>query len=285
MHCMEVWGGNRAVDTDVVLAGLDAWVFSRPFRGHHEGGDVHYVSSCATGKITRALVADVAGHGTEVAATALVLRDLMRRYVNRREQNHFIEVLNRKLTPDDDSGRFATAIAATFYAPTRMLSVCNAGHPPPLWYRAEEDRWCLVDRTEPGSDQQPNIPLGVVPATTFVERDIPLQVGDLVLCYTDALTERQSRVDGPDGLLALMPSLDPSKPESLLRELLRRVEDPDAPLEDDVTLLLLRPNGSAASMSWRDRLLLPLRIVREMASSALPRERSALSSGQGQRLR
>ena len=35
MACMEVWGGNRAIDNGVVMPGLDAWVFSLPYR--HEG--------------------------------------------------------------------------------------------------------------------------------------------------------------------------------------------------------------------------------------------------------
>ena len=43
------------------MAGLDAWVFSRPYGNASGGGDVYYVSSCATGRITRLLVADGAG--------------------------------------------------------------------------------------------------------------------------------------------------------------------------------------------------------------------------------
>ncbi len=50
---------------------------------------------------------------------------------------------------------------------------------------------------------------------------------------------------------------------------MRRIESPDAPLEDDVTLLLLRPNGLAATVPWRDRLLAPFRILKALARSAL----------------
>ena len=74
MQCMEVWGGNQVVDSGVVMAGLDAWVYSKPFGGAEGGGDVYYVSSCATGRITRLLVADVSGHGSSVAQTAAGLR-------------------------------------------------------------------------------------------------------------------------------------------------------------------------------------------------------------------
>jgi len=48
---MEIWGGNRFVETGVELPGLDAWVYSRPHGGAEGGGDVHYVSSCAAGMI------------------------------------------------------------------------------------------------------------------------------------------------------------------------------------------------------------------------------------------
>src|SRR5437899_11480300 len=83
MQCMEVWGGNQAVDSGVVMVGLDAWVFSRPFEQSQEGGgDVYYVSSCATGRITRLLVADVSGHGSAVCDVAGQLRSLMRRNIN-----------------------------------------------------------------------------------------------------------------------------------------------------------------------------------------------------------
>src|SRR5437660_11237522 len=86
MQCMEVWGGNQSVDSGVVMAGLDAWVYSKPYGGSDGGGDVYYVSSCATGRITRLLVADVSGHGQAVADLAVALRARMREYVNHIEK-------------------------------------------------------------------------------------------------------------------------------------------------------------------------------------------------------
>ena len=86
LRCSEVWGGNDEVDRGVVMQGLDAWVFSRPSEGDVLGGDIHYVSSCSTGRIVRFLVADVSGHGSQVAQLAVRLRGLMRRFVNRSEE-------------------------------------------------------------------------------------------------------------------------------------------------------------------------------------------------------
>src|SRR5947207_7950569 len=153
MQCMEVWGGNQVVDSGVVMAGLDAWVYCRPFGASEQGGDVYYVSSCATGRINRLLVADVSGHGDAVAGTAGELRTLMRKYVNCIDQSEFVRGMNRQFIELSKDGCFATALVTTFFAPTNELSLCNAGHPPPLIYRAKNRRWDFLEETE-GEEQR-----------------------------------------------------------------------------------------------------------------------------------
>ena len=63
MHCMEVWGGNSPVDRGFATPGLQLWLHSQPYDRAEGGGDVYYVSSCASGRITRLLLADISGHG------------------------------------------------------------------------------------------------------------------------------------------------------------------------------------------------------------------------------
>lgn len=70
MQCMEVWGGNQAVERSFQTPGLKIWVYSRPYGQAVGGGDVYYISSCASGRITRMLLADVSGHGELVAKIA-----------------------------------------------------------------------------------------------------------------------------------------------------------------------------------------------------------------------
>ena len=113
MQCMEVWGGNTAVDNGVVMPGLDVWVFGRPYEDQSSGGDVHYLSSCASGRITRLLVADVSGHGVKVNDVAIKLRGLMRRFVNTLKQGKFVGTLNSEFASLADAGCFATAVVAT----------------------------------------------------------------------------------------------------------------------------------------------------------------------------
>mgnify|MGYP003483393270 CR=1 FL=1 len=52
----------------------ESWLRDFTVEFQARGGDVVYASSCATGRITRLMVADVAGHGHTVAATAADLR-------------------------------------------------------------------------------------------------------------------------------------------------------------------------------------------------------------------
>lgn len=107
MRCMEVWGGNQAIDRRLTTAGLNVWLHSRPFDNALGGGDVYYVSSCASGRITRLLLADVSGHGEIVSQTAIGLRDLMRLNVNYIKQTRFLKAMNDQFAIVDEEGGFA----------------------------------------------------------------------------------------------------------------------------------------------------------------------------------
>lgn len=272
MQCMEVWGGNRAVDSGVVMAGLDAWVYCKPYRDAEGGGDVYYVSSCATGRISRLLVADVSGHGADVAQTAVELRSLMRRHVNQIDQARFINTMNGQFAALAQNGCFATAIATTFFAPTNHLSLCNAGHPPPLLYRAAQSKWSFLQQDRSARDSSvANFPLGVVDLSDYAQFDVRLDVGDLVLCYTDSLVEcgdgaGKGDLLGQQGLLDVVRTLDVSSPATFIASLLRAIEGRScAELSgDDVTLLLFRPNGLAPTKPLPERLIAPFRVLREM---------------------
>jgi hypothetical protein len=284
MQCMEVWGGNRVVDKSVSMAGLDAWVYCRPYGQSEDGGDVYYVSSCATGRITRLLVADVSGHGAAVCDVAGQLRGLMRRFVNYLDQTRFVASMNAQFAANTAAGCFATAVVTTFFGPTNHLSLCNAGHPPPLLYRAATREWsylqgtAVVDAPELGgdADEAPtNIPLGIDDLIRYDQFDVHLKVGDLVLCYTDSLVESKGAdgdLLGQEGLIKLVRTLDPSDPATLIPRLLATVaEQAEGNLHgDDVTVLLFQPNGSAPRAPLRERALAPLRILRAAVASLRP---------------
>jgi len=141
MQCMEVWGGSQLTSSGVELSGLDVWVYSKPFGDAQRGGDVYYVSSCATGRISRLLLADVSGHGQTVAAMAADLRTLMRRFVNRLDHKEFVRLLNEHFTALSSNGSFATAVVTTFFAPSRRLRSAT---------RAIRARSCIARRRRSG---------------------------------------------------------------------------------------------------------------------------------------
>lgn len=277
MQCMEVWGGNQPVDSGVVMAGLDAWVYSRPFAGAEAGGDVHYVSSCATGRITRLLVADVSGHGSAVAQTAVSLRSLMRRFVNFIDQTRFVRSMNDEFISLSKDGAFATAVVATFFAPTGEVSLCNAGHPPPLLFRAKSRTWSLLEAgaKSAGAPGAQNFPLGIVDLAAYEQFSLQLRTADLVVCYTDSLIESKDENGewlGAKGLLEIARTLDTSDPAALIPALIAAVQRraPDNLTEDDVTVLVFRPNGLAPAAPFLQRAFAPLRVLGGIIASFFP---------------
>jgi phosphoserine phosphatase RsbU/P len=260
MQCMEVWGGSQLTSRGVVFGGLDAWVYSKPFGKAHAGGDIYYASSCATGRISRLLLADVAGHGQTVAATAADLRTLMRRFVNRLDQTEFVRLLNQQFAVLPRTGAFATAIVTTFFEPSRRLMVCNAGHPRPMLFRAAQRQWDFLGVQGPGSRTAPsNIPIGLFDAAEYEQFDVELEPGDCLVSYTDALIESRDsdgEMLGEDGLLRITRLLGDVPPEKMIGTLLAEIETryPENLSEDDVTVLVVRANGRQLRFSLREKL-------------------------------
>jgi phosphoserine phosphatase RsbU/P len=275
MTCMEVWGGSQLTARGVEMGGLDAWVYSKPFEQADGGGDVYYASSCATGRINRLLLADVAGHGSSVAETAVSLRSLMRRYVNYLDQTEFVRSMNRRFAEMSTAGSFATAVVTTFFAPTGRLSICNAGHPHPLWFHANENTWTvLLDVEERASAQ--NIPLGILDLADYEQFDVHMQNNDLLVCYTDALSESRrpdGEMLGPEGLAKIAAELGKIPPENLIEAFLARIakEHEGNLASDDVTVLLLRPNGRSPKITMRERLSTASRFCGSLLRSLNPR--------------
>ena len=245
MHCMEIRGGSQVVDEAVTTPGLDAWVHSRPFEGAANGGDVYYLTLCGGGIITRLIVADVSGHGEEVAEVSDSLRTLMRAAINTKSQTRLVGRLNKRFSDLMQLQRFATAVVATYLATSRSLTVCNAGHPRPLLYRAEAGRWEILDG-DVGTVG--NLPLGLDDESPYHQFSVTLGKGDVVLVYTDALTEAMDpsgALLGEPGLLDLVAGLDPTDPRRLGADLLTAVDRHRGgrPAADDETLVAIRQNG------------------------------------------
>lgn len=263
LHCMEVWGGNTRGDREFQMPGSEIWLHSRPVANVLNGGDVYYLSSCASGRISRLLLADVCGHGTRVSDLASQLRRLMHRHINRVRQADFIQEMNNELTRISQDGYFATALVGTFFSTSRSLQICSAGHPRPLLFRQAPGRW-EVFPAGPVSTAGVNLPLGIVSSIQYSQTTESLQPGDMILGFTDGLTDlldRKGEPLGVNGLLQMVRSLDTAPPRLFLTALLANLEKWAAiPAKDDLSVLLMRANGSGASL--QSTLLAPFRMLK-----------------------
>ncbi len=265
MQCMEVWGGNVRVEQAFELPGLRAWIYSRPYCDADSGGDVYYLSSCASGRITRLLLADVSGHGPEVSELAVGLRDLMRRNVNVVKQTRFLEGMNRQFQSLSECGAFATALVATYFQPTRRLTLCNAGHPAPLRYDAAASSWTSIKPPAPRRDVVSGTPLGVFDDARYPQVEQTMAAGDMVLLFSDALVESRNSAGqmlGEQGLLQIVRSLSISSPADLMEDLVQQIDadHPESRCADDLTMLLVQ--ATSTSTRWSDNLLALLRLFR-----------------------
>jgi serine phosphatase RsbU (regulator of sigma subunit) len=205
---------------------------------------------CGAGRISRFVIADVAGHGDAAAGLADRLRRLMRKHINTVDQTRFARALNGELLQLAQTGRFATSLLATYFAPTDHLIICNLGHPRPLWYHAAAQRWEFLDHdARDRAAALLNLPLGVIDSTDYMQFAVKLDKGDLVLIYTDALIEaRNAAGDQLDeqGLLTLVRRLGAHDPPTLSGRLLDAVAGfrGGASSADDETLLMLHHNAA-----------------------------------------
>lgn len=250
---MEIWGGHGSVFDAVSAPGMDAWVLSRPHDGGERGGDVHYLSGCAAGRVLRVALADVAGHGESVGEVARALRGMMRKSINTPDQSRFVREMNRAFVESSSDGVFATAVVGTYWAPERTLLFVNAGHPRPLLSR-NGGAWQALDGAHPDVKRRAddgalsNLPLGVLGETGYEQLALRLDEGDRVLLYTDFAVEAR-RSDGEElgerGLIRLLDEIAAQDAE-FLPELLRRIGDHRGgeSAADDATLVLLRHNDS-----------------------------------------
>ncbi len=265
MSCMEIWGGNRAIEQNFEAPGIDIFVHSQPFQDNESGGDIYYLTSCASGRISRFLLADVSGHGTSASGLAKSLRDLLRENVNRVSQEKFVAGMNREFGKLSDESGFATAVVATFFEPTRTLDLSVAGHPPPIYFRANENRWVSLDPASSEANFE-NMPLGVIEETIYPRRKITIKPGDMFLLYTDAFVEslvgsENGSMLGVEGLLGLLNENVGHKADRIIPLLRDRVSSMAAGnlVEDDASLIL--GHFTQTKVRLRDNLLAPLRLL------------------------
>ena len=245
LACLEVLGGNNRAAYSAELPGLAGWVSCHPLQPSPRGGDVYYMSACSQGVVARVVLADVAGHGEAVNTAAGRLRDALRQHVEQWDQSTLIRQLNDTFLTGAERSQYATAFLASFYSGSGELLFTNAGHVPPLWYRAGAQEWTLLSEATPLSIEIADLPLGLIAGTSYSQTAVQLEPGDLLLLYTDGVSEAYDESGtqlGLERLLSIARNLPTESAVAAGKGLLAAVARfrGRAPTADDETVLALQ---------------------------------------------
>jgi sigma-B regulation protein RsbU (phosphoserine phosphatase) len=248
LACLEVRGGNHLAAYAAELPGLAGWVSCHPLRAEARGGDMYYLSSCSQGAIARVVLADVAGHGELAGSAAVRLSSALRQHVDQWDQSTLVRQLNDTFLEGSRKVQFATAFLASFCAATGELLFTNAGHLPPLWYRAAAGEWSLLYDTTPLSKEITNLPLGLIAGTSYSQTAVQLEPDDLLLLYTDGVSESADESGtqlGLEHLLSIARSLPTESAAAAGKGLLAAVARfrGASPPADDETVVALQRRG------------------------------------------
>lgn len=133
--------------------------------------------------------------------------------------------------------KFVTLFLGRFDHKTRTLTYCNAGHNPPLLFRQQSRGGEPLSWLEPTGAA-----IGLIEEFQFSEATIGLLPGDVLLFYTDGVTEAWSphrEEFGPERLAAFLRQESGLSAMALVRELRLRLQEftHGRPLSDDTTII------------------------------------------------
>ncbi len=217
--------------------------------GAHVGGDFYDIIQLENERLGL-MVGDVAGRGVEVAALTTLIKSAMRAEAMRLPSpggvlGHANDIMLRGGAPEE----FATAFFGLLDNITGHFSYALAGHPSPVLLR---------DGADPVLLAEPHMVLGVRQDSRYNASETTLDPGDLLVMYTDGLTEAKNRHGeryGTDRLLenVAMCAAEPAEevPESLF---LSAFSFADGHLDDDVAIMALRRTGSGPGGLVQSRL-------------------------------
>jgi len=152
------------------------------------------------------IIGDVSGHGAAAAMEAVQFDAILRTYKGGggTPPAAAISYANRHFFSRRSRGHFMTVFAMLYRPDTRILGYLSAGHPPILHRRGD-----VVQALGEG-DQ---IPLGVLRDYEYGNNEIAIEPGDMLLLYTDGITEARNPRDGMFGIERLS-ELFASSPDS-----------------------------------------------------------------------
>lgn len=128
------------------------------------------------------VLADVSGHGAPAALLMTMVKGILHAISQHFESaDSVILEMNSILGHIIPEDMFVTMIFLVFDMENRLLRYSNAGHNPLLLYHNQSKSAEMMELPGPA--------LGLSNVSVFNEREIPLNRGDLILIYTDGVTE------------------------------------------------------------------------------------------------
>lgn len=134
-----------------------------------------------------ALISDVSGKGIPASLVMVMIRTV---FVSALHQMKTIQCakivssINKSLSADFAIDKFATLLFVIFDRTTGKLSFSNAGHGPVFCYRADSGK-CSIAKLD-------GVPIGIMDDSEYLQAEIPFNVGDIVVMYTDGITEMRN---------------------------------------------------------------------------------------------
>jgi phosphoserine phosphatase RsbU/P len=182
---------------------------------------------------------DVAGKGISAALLMATVQSSFRSNILNAtaalQPAKVVTELNKILYANTAPEKFATFFFGVYDEPSGVLRYTNAGHLPPILIREDEASLLNVD----------GMVVGAFPFAQYGESCIQLEPGDMLLLYTDGISEPQNEFDemyGEDRLIDLVKKNAHLDDAALIQAIMHAVQhwtgSPE--LQDDMTLLIAR---------------------------------------------
>jgi sigma-B regulation protein RsbU (phosphoserine phosphatase) len=216
----------------------------RPAQG--VGGDYYDVFPLQDGRLGLA-IGDVSGKGISAALLMASLRASLRGVTldNPREFAKLMDKVNRLVYEASADNRYATFFFGALDPVTNVLECVNAGHNAPLILRQTPDGPHILRLEADGPV------VGLLPLAPYTEQRVQLLPGDLLVTYTDGISEAMTHDDeewGEDRMMDAAAAVPAgAKADEVLRSIFTQADrfTAGAPQHDDMTLLILKldPRG------------------------------------------
>ncbi len=190
-------------------------------------------------------VGDVTGHGLPAAIVMTMVNTLLNAFVEIYDTAYDIVVnTNRRLKRRIRATMFMTMLMLKWNKTQKKLSYIGCGHEHLIIYRAKLGK-CEV--TVSGG-----IALGMVADNSKIvkEKEVPLEPGDVIVLYTDGITEAKNMKGEMFGLNRLVDKVNFYAPDLTAAQLVQNIAKDfsifveEHVQEDDVTLIVLKYTGS-----------------------------------------